>query len=143
MALNERKRDFSWRIIKFLSSGFSFHLNIFGFNCSVSFCSLNETWLWRKMSNSTMTMCRHRDRTRASNLCCFGLFFFLIWTCKKPADYGPQQHQRLFIKVWFSHIWLWIILSGSCFYCKKTNFNIKTVSLLCVKTKSGAHKHPT
>ncbi len=18
--------------------------------------------------------------------------FFLIWTCKKPADYGPQQH---------------------------------------------------
>jgi len=20
------------------------------------------------------------------------VYFFLIWTCKKPADYGPQQH---------------------------------------------------
>ncbi len=22
----------------------------------------------------------------------FILIFFCIWTCKKPADYGPQQH---------------------------------------------------
>ncbi len=33
----------------------------------------------------------------------FNLFFSRIWTCKKPADYGPQQHQKLIIKVWFSH----------------------------------------
>ncbi len=34
----------------------------------------------------------HRDRTRASTLCFFKYIFFRIWTCKKPADYGPQQH---------------------------------------------------
>jgi hypothetical protein len=35
--------------------------------------------------------------------------------------------------------------SESCFYCKKTNtkFDQKTVSLLCVKMKSGAHKQLT
>ncbi len=33
----------------------------------------------------------HRDRTRANTLC-FLINFFRIWTCKKPADYGPQQH---------------------------------------------------
>jgi hypothetical protein len=35
-------------------------------------------------------------------------------------------------------------LSESCFHCKKnTKFDHETVSLLCVKTKSGAHKQQT
>ncbi len=35
-------------------------------------------------------------------------------------------------------------MSECCFNCKKTTkFNQKTVSLLCVKTKSGAHKQLT
>ncbi len=35
-------------------------------------------------------------------------------------------------------------MSESCFYCKKPpNLIKKYVSLLCVKTKSGAHKQPT
>ena len=34
----------------------------------------------------------NRDRTRASTLRFFILIFFYILTCKKPADYGPQQH---------------------------------------------------
>jgi len=46
--------------------------------------------------------------------------------------------------VWFSHNKLWIILSESCFNCKKTpNLIKKTVSLLCVKTKNGVHKQLT
>ncbi len=34
-------------------------------------------------------------------------------------------------------------MSESCFNCKKTKFDQKAVSFLCVKTKSGAHKQLT
>jgi len=44
----------------------------------------------------------HRDRTRASTLCCY--VFFLIWTCKKPADCGPQQHKNSWKSVIFSYL---------------------------------------
>ncbi len=41
-----------------------------------------------------------------------------------PTTLKTQQ------KVWFSHIWPWIILSESCFYCKNIKFDKETVSLL-------------
>ncbi len=72
----------------------------------------------------------YRDRTTASTLCCFCLFFPLIWTCKKSADYGPNNTKNSSKSVIFS----WITLSESCVYCKKPPNLIKKL-FLCFVSK--------
>ncbi len=76
---------------------------------------------------------KHRDRTRASILCCFCLFFphlNIQNTCWLWVPATLKTHQ----KVWFSPIYLWIILSESCFYCKKTPNLIKKL-FLCFESR--------
>jgi len=55
---------------------------------------------------------------------------------------GPSNTKNTLKSVIFSYLTMNNI-AESCFYCKNTKFDQKTVSLLCVKTKSGAHKQPT
>ncbi len=55
------------------------------------------------LSNLQISVLRHRDRTRASTLCCFCLFFphlNMQKTCWIWAPTTLKTHQ----KVWFSHI---------------------------------------
>jgi hypothetical protein len=68
--------------------------------------------------------------------------FFLILTCKKPADYGPQQ-RKLIKNVIFSYLIVNNIVTILLLLQKSTKFDQETVSLLCVKTKSGVHKQQT
>jgi hypothetical protein len=78
----------------------------------------------------------HRDRTRASTLCWFCLFFPYLnmqKTCWLWAPTTLKTHQ----KVWFSHIWLWIILSESCFYCKNKNLIKKLFLCFVSKPRVG------
>ncbi len=74
---------------------------------------------------------RHRDRTRACMLCCFGYFFphlNMQKTCWLWALTTLITHQ----KVWFfSHLTMNDIVE-SCFYCKKTPNLIKKLFLCYV-----------
>ncbi len=71
-----------------------------------------------------------RDRTRAHTLCFF-LFFSSFEHAKNLLIMGPNNTKISSLKWDFL-----IIISESCFYCKNTKFDQKTVSFLSVKTKS-------
>ena len=75
----------------------------------------------------------YRDRTRASTLCCFCLFF-PSFECSKNLLIMIPNNTKTHQKVWFFHILLWIILSESCFKCKKTP-NLTKRLFLCFVSK--------
>ncbi len=82
----------------------------------------------RSLSGKTIEI----DRTRASTLCCFSLFFSSfehVKTCWLLDPTTLKTHR----KVWFYHIWLWIILSDLAFIVK-TPILIKKL-FLCFESK--------
>jgi hypothetical protein len=85
----------------------------------------------------------HRDRTTARTFCCFGLFFSSFEHAKNLLIMGPNNTKNLSLKCDFLIFNYEKYCQDLLFIVKNTKFDQKTVSLLCVKTKSGAHKHPT
>ena len=65
----------------------------------------------------------HRDRNRACVLCCWVYIFFPFEHAKNLLIMGPNNTKNCSLKCDFSHIKVCIILSESCFYCKKNTKN--------------------
>ncbi len=87
----------------------------------------------------------HRDRTRASTLLCFCfcLFFSSFEHVKSLLIMGPNNTKNSSKSVIFSYLTMNNIVRIFFLIVKNTKFDQETVSLLCAKTKSWAHKQLT
>ncbi len=74
---------------------------------------------------SALAKFRHRDRTRAHTLGCFG-FFSSFEHAKKPADYGPSKTKNSLLKCDF-------LIFNYEYYCQNLVFIVKKTPNLIKK----------